>query len=55
MIVHKKCDEDEKFKKSYIESMRSPKELLETVFNNLSLKEEPFSILQPASSDDLHH
>ena len=32
--------------------MKAPKELIEDVLGNLSLKDEPFEILQPADKDD---
>ena len=39
--------------KSYKESMKRPKELIEEVLSNLSLKDEKFEILKPTTEADI--
>ena len=51
--IRKQCERDEKFKEEFLQSMKAPTELIEYVLKNLSLKDEPFEILQPADVDDI--
>ena len=50
--IRKECESNETFKQEFKESVRRPRELLE-VLSNLSLKDEPFEILQPAVDGNL--
>ena len=49
--IRKECEINESFQKGFIESIKAPRELLEDVLGNLSLKDIPFSTLQPATSE----
>ena len=51
--IRKECESNETFKQEFKESVRRPRELLEEVLSNLSLKDEPFEILQPAADGNL--
>ena len=51
--IRKECERNETFKKEFIKSMRAPRELLEEVLGNMSLKEVPFAILQAATEEDI--
>ena len=51
--IRKECEINESFKKGFIESIKAPRELLEDVLGNLSLKDIPFSILQPATDEHI--
>lgn len=50
--IRKECEVNETFKTGFLESIRHPRELLEQVLSNLSLKDIPFSILPAATTDD---
>ena len=47
--IRKECEQIEFFRKEFIGSNHAPKELLKDALGNMSLKNIPFSILQPAT------
>ena len=48
----KECEMNATFKARFMESLRKPRGLMESVWGNLSLKSIPFSILSPATEED---
>ena len=51
--VRTECERNESFKNEFIASMSSPKELMEDVLSNMSLKDESFSLLPAATEKDM--
>ena len=43
--IRKECESNVTFKNDFIKSIRAPRELLEDVLGNLSLKDVPFNML----------
>ena len=52
--IRRECESNDTFKNDFIKSIRAPRELLEHVLGNLSLKDVPFNILQPATEEDVN-
>ena len=51
--IQKECEKGDEFMASYINSIKRPRELVEEVLSYLSLKDEPFQILQPATEYEI--
>ena len=47
------CEKNPDFKESYKKSVLPPKELLESVFSRLSLKDKPFRIVEAAEEEEI--
>ena len=50
--IRKECESSDTFKMDFTESIRTPRELLEDILGNLTLKGVPYTILKPATEDD---
>lgn len=53
IVVRKECEHSQRFFKKNIESLRVAKELIEDVLGDICFKDVPFSMLQPATEDDI--
>ena len=50
----KECENNDLFKKEFIECICASKELIKYMFKNMFLKDVPFSILQPTTEDEIN-
>ena len=51
--IRKQCEESESFKTSFLQSIETPRELLEEVLSHLSLKDNQFKIIKPATENEM--